>query len=360
MYGKNDSLSERKKMILRAIIDAHIDRGEPVGSKFLTQNNNIAFSSATVRNEMAELEELGYLEQPHTSAGRVPSELGYRFYVDSLMERYRLTRDELEQLEDLKKSKEEELDRIIEQAGRLFSRITNYTAITVKPRQLQVVITKFNTVYIDSRSFVLVMVSNTGVAKTKLIKTSEDITVRLTERLSELLNMHLAGKNVADLSYSSILEIQRNLFGYEQIVEPIIKCIYDAVNEIDKGDVKLEQVNRLLEFPEYSNMSQLQSLIGMLEQKEDILNIISNSQKDIINILIGKENRVDIMSNSTLIFKTITANDKVVGAIGVIGPCRMDYSKVITTLDLLSDNIRNMFDIKNNMLVEGDNGGKND
>ena len=101
-------------------------------------------------------------------------------------------------------------------------------------------------------------------------------------------------------------------------------------------------------------------LIGMLEQKEDILNIISNSQKDTINILIGKENSVDIMSNSTLIFKTITANDKVVGAIGVIGPCRMDYSKVITTLDLLTDNIRGMFDIKSNLLNEGDNGGKND
>ncbi len=359
MYGKGGGLSERKKMILRAIIDAHIDRGEPVGSKFLTQNNNIAYSSATVRNEMAELEELGYLEQPHTSAGRIPSELGYRFYVDSLMDRYRLTRDELEQLDALKKSKEAELDRIIEQAGRLFSRITNYTAITVKPRPMQVVITNFNTVYIDSRSFVLVMVSNTGVAKTKLIRTSEEITSRLTERLNELLNRYIAGRKIGELSYASIVEIKNNLFGYEDIVDPIIKCIYDTVHEIDRGDVKVEQVNRLLEFPEYSNLSQLRGLIGMLEKKEDILNIISNSQKDIINILIGKENSVDIMSNSTLIFKNITVNDRVVGAIGVIGPCRMDYSKVITTLDLLSDNIRWLFDVKNNMLTDGDNGGKN-
>lgn len=360
MYGNNGGLSERKKMILRAIIDAHIDRGEPVGSKFLIQNNNIAYSSATVRNEMAELEELGYLEQPHTSAGRIPSELGYRFYVDSLMDRYRLTRDELEQLDTLKKSKEAELDRIIEQAGRLFSRITNYTAITVKPRPIQVVITNFNTVYVDSHSFVLVMVSNTGVAKTKLIKTSSEISPSLTERLSSLLNIHLAGINIAELSYSSIIDIQRSMYGYEAIVEPIIKCIYDTVNEIDRGDVKVEQVNRLLEFPEYSNLSQLRGLIGMLEEKNDILNIISNSQKDTINILIGKENSVDIMNNSTLIFKTITANDKVVGAIGVIGPCRMDYSKVITTLDLLTDNIRGMFDSEKNMLTDGEKGERND
>ena len=359
MYEKGHGLSERKKMILRAIIDAHIDRGEPVGSKFLIQNNNIAYSSATVRNEMAELEELGFLEQPHTSAGRVPSELGYRFYVDSLMDRYRLTRDELEQLDSLKRSKEAELDKLIEQAGRLFSRITNYTAITVKPRPVQIVISRFNTVYVDNHSFVLIMISNTGVAKTKLIKTSAEINMALTERLSELLNIHLSGINIADLAYSSIIDIQRSMFGFEDIVEPIIKCIYDTVNEIDKGDVKVEQVNRLLEFPEYSNLSELRGLIGMLEQKEDILNIISNSQKDSINIFIGKENAVDIMSNSTLIFKTITANDKVVGAIGVIGPCRMDYSKVITTLDLLSSNITGLFGGEQKMLTDGENGGKN-
>ncbi len=359
MYMKDDGLSERKKMILRAIIDAHIDRGEPVGSKYLTQNNNIAYSSATIRNEMAELEEMGYLEQPHTSAGRVPSELGYRFYVDSLMEKYRLTREELEQLDNLKKSKEEELDRIIELAGRLFSNITNYTAITVKPRHVQVVITHFNTVYVDSHSFVLIMVSNTGVAKTKLIKTSSVVTPALIERLSELLNVHLTNIDIAGLSYASIVEIQKNMFGYENIVEPIIKCIYDTVSEIDKGDVKVEGVNRLLDFPEYQNLSQLQGLIGMLEQKEDILNIIGNSEKDTVNILIGKENAVDTMNKSTLIFKTITANGKVVGAIGVIGPCRMDYSKVVTTLDLLTDNIRTMFDGGQNILTDGntENGG---
>ena len=357
----NVGINDRKKMILRAIIDAHIDRGEPVGSKFLTQNNNIAYSSATIRNEMAELEEMGYLEQPHTSAGRVPSELGYRFYVDSLMERYRLTRDELDQLDALKTSKEAELDRIIEQAGRLFSRITNYTAITVKPRPNQVVITSFNTVYVDSRSFVLVMLSNTGVAKTKLIRTGSDITPRVTERLTELLNGYLANRKAEELSYAAIVEIQRSLFGFEELVEPIIKCIYDTVNEIDRGDVKVEQVNRLLDFPEYSDLSQLQGLIGMLEKKEDILDIISNSENDTTNIFIGKENSVDIMSNSTLIFKTITANDKVVGAIGVIGPCRMEYSKVITTLDLLAESIRGMFDDKKNLLTDGndgDNGGQ--
>jgi heat-inducible transcriptional repressor len=172
--------------------------------------------------------------------------------------------------------------------------------------------------------------------------------------------MHLAGINIAELSYSSIIDIQRAMYGYEAIVEPIIKCIYDTINEIDRGDVKVEQVNRLLEFPEYSNLSQLRGLIGMLEEKNDILNIISNSQKDTVNILIGKENSVDIMNNSTLIFKTITANDKVVGAIGVIGPCRMDYSKVITTLDHLTESIKGMFGGNVALLGDGEKGEEND
>ena len=344
MYRKSDELSERKKMILRAIIDAHIDRGEPVGSKYLIQNNNIAFSSATVRNEMAELESLGYLEQPHTSAGRIPSEMGYRFYVDSLMDKYRLTRDELDRIDMLKKSKEAELDRLIEQAGRLFSNLTNYTSITVRPKPQQVIITNFNTVYIDEHSFVLVMVSNTGVAKTKIIRTAQEINMLVIQRLAELLNRFAAGIKIDRLAYSSIIEIQRGLLGFENIVDPIIKCIYDTVNEIDQGDVKVEQVNRLLDFPEYSNLSELRGLINMLEQKEDILNIINNSEKDTVNVLIGKENSVDIMSNSTLIFKTVTKYNRVVGAIGVIGPRRMDYSKVVTTLDLLTDSISGMFE----------------
>lgn len=360
MYGDHERLSERKKMILRAIVDAHINNGEPVGSKYLTQNNNIAYSPATVRNEMAELEEMGFLEQPHTSAGRVPSELGYRFYVDSLMERYRLTKDELEQLNNIKRMKEAELDRIIERAGKLISHITNYTSLAVRPKPKSAVITRFNILFVDSHTFAVLMISDNGMAKTKLIHSSYEIDSVLTDRLSGVLNRCMAGVSVENIPYSTIVEMEKSLAGYEGLVNPIMKCVYDTVSEIDKGDIKIEGVNRLLEFPEYSNLSELHGLIGMLEQKEDILNIISNSEKDIVNILIGKENSVDIMSNSTLIFKTVTAGGKVIGAIGVLGPRRMDYSKVITTLDLLTDGISEIYRMDTDKLPDKNNGGKND
>ena len=155
MYG-ND-LSERKKLILKAVVESHIEYGEPVGSKSLQQLPGIRCSSATIRNEMAELEEMGYLEQPHTSAGRVPSQLGYRFYVDQLIEHYAMTAGEINQINSILKSKTEELDQILLAASKLASSLTNYTGLAVKPKRNSVSVTRFEIAYIDNCNFVLIM-----------------------------------------------------------------------------------------------------------------------------------------------------------------------------------------------------------
>ena len=172
-FNRNE-LSERKKLILKAIIDAHINMGEPVGSKYLTQNKQITYSSATIRNEMAELEDMGYLEQPHTSAGRVPSELGYRFYVDSLIQRYRMTASEINELRSMLRAKITELDGILAQATKIASALTHYTALSVKPRETQICVSRFETIFLDSRNFILVMIISHGVVKTKYIKLDFD------------------------------------------------------------------------------------------------------------------------------------------------------------------------------------------
>ncbi|MCL2519128.1 MAG: heat-inducible transcription repressor HrcA, partial [Oscillospiraceae bacterium] len=164
-----DELSDRKKLILKAVINAHIDNGEPVGSKFLTYNKQIALSSATIRNEMAELEELGYLEQPHTSAGRIPSEHGYRFYVNSLMESYRLTANELREMNNLFNSKIDEIDKILDYASRLMSMFTNYVSLAVKPRPKQITVVRFKSILLDGSSFLLVMITSTSIVKTRYI-----------------------------------------------------------------------------------------------------------------------------------------------------------------------------------------------
>ena len=340
MYFNGDELSERKKLILHAIIDAHIGNGEPVGSKYLTTDARIRYSPATVRNEMSELEEMGYLEQPHTSAGRIPSERGYRFYVNSLMERYKMTGEELAKLNEAVRQKESELDSILESASKLMSMFTNYTSLSVKPKPKSSVILRFNFMQVSDRTMLLIMLTDRQTVKTRSVNLPFDITPSMSEHFTEVFNTCLAGVPMERVTLPLILDMESRLKGCEMIVNPIIKCIYEVISEIDNGELKFENINKMLQYPEYSDIERLRGLLSMFENKEDILNIVSNSQKDVINILIGKENTVDIMNNSTLIFKTITSGDRVLGAIGVIGPTRMAYSKVITTVDTLSKAIK--------------------
>ena len=163
-------LSERKKQILKAIVNAHIECGGPVGSKSILQNQQLNCSSATIRNEMAELEEMGYLEQPHTSAGRVPSERGYRFYVDSLIEHYAMTTAEIAQINRLLRAKMGELDQILTAASNLASVLTNYTGIAIKPRLSSVTVSKFEAIFLEPEHYILVVVASTGTVKTKHVR----------------------------------------------------------------------------------------------------------------------------------------------------------------------------------------------
>lgn len=337
MYG--DGLSERKKQILKAIIDAHIAYGEPVGSKYLAESKGLACSPATIRNEMAELEAMGYLEQPHTSAGRIPSELGYRFYVDSLVRRYSMTTKEIEEIDRTLKNKLAEVDQILAEASRLASSFTNYTGIAVKPKKSQDFIKRFEVVFIDERNFVLVMVFPDGSAKTKTIHTATPLTVENLTALTSALNDKLAGVSADGISLSTIMEIERSIPDSSQIVGSVVKVIYEAIATADRGDIKIDGVNNLLQYPEYSDVAQVKGLLDIFEHKEDIVDLVSaDSTDDKVNVYIGRENALGV-NNSSLVFRTIRRNGDVVGAIGVIGPCRMNYSKVITTIDRLAQGI---------------------
>ena len=335
-------LSPRKKMILKAVIEAYIRCGEPVGSKFLTQNLQIALSPATIRNEMAELESMGYLIQPHTSAGRIPTEYGYRFYVNSLMQRQPLSDVERRELDSMAQHRLTELDKVLDRATKLISELTNYTSIAVKPKQTSIVITHFKVVSMAPEVFLLIMITNVDVVRTRHIHVNSSLNDALLQRLELALNYYVAGKTPDSITLPQIMEIEHALPGCESLVNPIIKCVYEVISELDSGDLKVDGVNRLLQYPEYSDIGEFQGLLGLLENKNDILDLVSNSEKDRINVMIGSENNVDVMHNSSLVFKTVTSGGRVIGAIGVIGPCRMDYSKVITALEQLAHSIESV------------------
>ena len=353
-------LSPRKKMILKSVIEAYIRCGEPVGSRTLTQNLQIALSPATIRNEMAELESMGYLIQPHTSAGRVPTEYGSRFYVNSLMQRKPLSEVERRELDSMAQNRLTELDKVLDRATKLISELTNYTSIAVKPKQTSIVVTHFKVVPMSQDVFLLIMITNVDVVRTRHIHVNGSLDEALLRRLELALNYYVAGRTPDRITLPQIMEIERALPGCESLVNPIVKCVYEVISELDGGELKVDGVNRLLQYPEYSDIGEFQRLLGLLENKDDILDLVSNSEKDRINVMIGSENNVDVMHNSSLVFKTVSSGGRVIGAIGVIGPCRMDYSKVITALEQLAHSIESVAELRSLPQPGGKTGGDSD
>lgn len=349
-----DELSERKKLILKAIVDAHIAYGEPVGSKSIVEMNGLSCSSATIRNEMAELEAMGYLEQPHTSAGRIPSQAGYRFYVDSLLRKYRDTAEEVRDFTQSLNLKLAELGNILSEASRAASALTNYTGISLQAKSPEAIVMRFETVYISSSSFVLIMIFTSGAVKTANINTAEHIDSEWLSEITKDLNSMICGLSADRINLPIVYELQRRAGNSSEVVSQIIRAIYDAMSSFDSGNVSVEGVNRLLQYPEYSDIDQLREMLSLLENKTELIDLISaGMESDDVNVIIGREASVDVMENSTLIFKTIRRGGRVVGAIGVIGPRRMNYSKVIGTIDQISTNINRLINGEGAALPEG-------
>lgn len=326
-------LSERKKLILKAIIESHIECGDPVGSKSLMQLPGISCSSATIRNEMAELEEMGYLEQPHTSAGRVPSQLGYRFYVDTLIEHYKTTTREINTINQILASKTAELDQILQVASKVASAMTNYTALAVQPKLSEVTVTRFEAGYIDESNFVLIMITSLGRVASKHIRLSEPRDQATVDKLVRVLNENVAGVTADRINMPVMMSLEDAMGDDAPLIGPIMKTVYSTLNEFDGGEIKLSGINHLLEYPDYADNGELSGLLGTLEQKEEILRLVSDGNTDEVNVVIGSESSVKVMENSSLVYKPVMRNGKVLGVIGVLGPRRMDYAKVLETIE---------------------------
>ncbi len=337
-------LSDRKKLILKSIIESHIECGEPVGSKSLMQLPGINCSSATIRNEMAELEEMGYLEQPHTSAGRVPSQLGYRFYVDQLIEHYRMTSGEINQINRILASKSAELDQILLSASRIASAMTNYTGIALQPKHSEVTVTRFESAFIDERNFVLIMIMSLGRVASKHIRLSEPRGQETINRLVAALNANLTGVTADRINLPVMVELENAMGSDSQMIGPIMKTVYATLNEYDGGQLQYSGINRLLQYSDYDDPDELSGLLGTLEQKDEILKLVSDTKSDEVSVLIGSESPVKVMENSSLVFKPVMKDGRVLGVIGVLGPRRMDYAKVLETIEQLCGSVSELMD----------------
>ncbi len=326
-------------MILKAVVSSHIESGEPIGSKLLAEQIPVSLSSATIRNVMADLERLGYLEHPHTSAGRVPTSKGYRLYVNSLMNGYSLTEREQREIEVTASKRLIGIDNLLKDAAKTVSGLTNYTALAVKPRHRSVLVMSFKLLPMNDFGVLMVMQTSIGVVKTRFVEVGFKVSEEMSVKLEENLNRYLTGVSVENVTASLVAEMEKALSVYAPLLIPIMRAFMEEIGTLNGGELTMEGVDKMLKYPEYSNLESLKGLLGLLEKKDYILNVVSGAQNDAVNIYIGPESEDEHLKGSSLVFKTITENDLPVAAIGVIGPCRMDYPKVVSTVEYLSDKI---------------------
>ena len=323
-------LSERKKQILKAIIGDYIRTAEPVGSKALTEGHALPFSSATIRNEMSELEEMGYLEKPHTSAGRIPSPRGYRLYVDELMEQPQDTGEEDPSLQSMMQTKVRELDRLIQEAGRLISSLTNYASVAVTPAMTQISILQFEIIAVDKMNFVIVVVTDSGTVKNKMVRTIANVSKDEAELLTYVLNQTLTGLPLSHIT-AERFDIVRRAAGLTALLAPVAEYIAELIEELSDQKVFLEGTNKLLRFPEYRDMHKAQVLLDYME--DDRRHLLPATRKiDGIQFFIGPENGENPLSDTSAIYAKYDIGKIGQGMIGIVGPTRMDYAKLSARL----------------------------
>jgi heat-inducible transcriptional repressor len=339
-------LTERKKRILRALVELYIQTAEPVGSKALADAVGMKISSATIRNELADLTSLGYLEQPHTSAGRIPSPQGYRLYVNELMEEQKLTLQETQQINETLHTKMRQLDQVIDQAGKMVSQLTNYPAFALAAGGNKISVSRYDLIYVDERSFITVLMTSNKQVKNKLIRTPLDVNEPQLQLLSTLLNAGFTGKTLEDMN-PELMRVAEHAPGSSYaLISLVVSFAIEVLEEVENHPVYTAGVSHLLEHPEYQDIGKAQKLLTYLSDDEEEhlaqLPIPAEPGKK-TSILIGPENVAEELKDTSVVLASYDIGDGMKGVIGVVGPTRMDYAKVMAKLNAVADGLGKLF-----------------
>ncbi len=336
-------LSDRKKKILKSVIDSYINTGEPVGSKLLTGTTDLQVSSATIRNEMNELERMGFLEQPHASAGRIPTAAGYRTYVNGLMEEYLLSLEELKVLNEVFNYKVSEIEKLMESASHAISEMTNYTSFSVLRRSERNA-QRFETLFIDDYSFLLIMICTDGSIRNRHVKVRTPVDPQMLKAVADALNATMSGVCSEEVTLQCVLEFEERLGKYSGIAATVLRVIYDMLNSTDKEKVHIDGVTKLLSYPEFSDVEKAKGAIAMLEDRKDFAEKILSHSNDQKGVTVHFGEAGGDLPDAGIVLQPIVINGETVGAIGVMGPKRMDYKKVIASLEYFVDNVGKQFE----------------
>ena len=336
-------LTERKKKVLQSVVDLYIRTAEPVGSKAICELPDMNYSSATIRNEMADLTAMGYLEQPHTSAGRIPSAAGYRLYVDELMLDYRLSMDETKSINNAIEEKMQRVDKLVEKVAKLVSQATDLPAISVASRQGGAVVKHFELVLAGPGNVILVVMLSTDEVVNKLIRLPVNVTEADLKLLSAVLNAAMAG--IAPEEYTAeLLERVMNSAGAAASMVPVImEFTAETLNRQGSTNMAVAGQMRLLGQPEYRDVDKAQRLMNTLDE-EALANLPAVMQnQNGTKVLVGPENVAQELKDTSVVMTKFDIGDGMQGMIGVVGPTRMDYAKVTARLSYFAESLSKMF-----------------
>ena len=327
-------LNDRKKKILKAVIEEYIQTAEPVSSGSIVKNHGLDFSSATIRNDMVELEEEHYLEKPHTSAGRVPSGKGYRYYVDELLKDDNISLEEMQYIKDKLQTKVNEMEDLTKIATDTISEITHYTSLAIGPKADAHNIMDIKFVLLGSRVLMAVILTDTGAIKETIIKFNADITESQVESINYIFNQKLRGQPLSKID-KPMQDYLLTEMDYElQIIKPIIEQINNTLE--DNSDIYLEGTNKTFDFPELKSYETARKFLRLLDTKDTMLEVLNNDIAKDINVYIGDESDIDDLKDFSIITFKHQVDGKELGTIGIIGPTRMDYSKVISIMKYIN------------------------
>lgn len=336
-------LDERKLKILQAIIRNYLETGEPVGSRTISKYTDLNLSSATIRNEMADLEELGFIIQPHTSAGRIPSDKGYRLYVDMLL------KDKVQEVEDMKVlllEKADRLESLLQQVAKLLAVNTQYTTMVTAPQYKKRV--KFiQLTEVDENQLLAVIVFERNIVKNKIISIATSLNKETLLKLNIIINTFLQGLDLGEINLPVISQMKDQAGDYRMIVNDILDAVMQAVTEENDIEIYTSGTTNILRYPELSDREKARDLLYTLEEKKALTGFIQDKIEDEegrgIQVYIGDETPVDSMKECSVVTATYEVEEGVYGKVGIIGPKRMDYQKVVSTLQSLMTQLDDIF-----------------
>ena len=332
-------LSERKKKILEVIIRDYINTAEPVGSRTLSKRCNLGVSPATIRNEMADLEEMGYLIQPHTSSGRIPTQQAYRYYVDEIMEISKLEKMIQMDIHRGFLGYTNELSRTISYTAQVLSQLTNYTSVVLAPR-----ITRFNCRHVQivpliKNRILIVAVTHEGIAKNIEMSLSEEMNDALAIKLSNVINGFFKNSFLKDMKSDFINQIQELTILENELLREIISRVKKALME-DESEIHSKGLTNLFNYPEFSDVEKIKQVVNIIQEKEVISEILSHKEgSQVVRIKIGDENKNEDLKDFSIITSTYELEGEMMGAFGVIGPTRMNYDNVSSVLNYIKDEL---------------------